>query len=303
VAASPIFAEAGVVSVSGTATQSDLTTDQPPLGFFLRTVYRNDLEGLLIGLFVSFDLGARQAYLVDDSESYGRDLADSAQEIMERNGVEVERVSIERGTADFRDLVETIVADDPAFVGFLGFNPEAALFYRQLRDAGFQGVFGAGDAAATPSFIDAVGELAEGVLFAGCLLTLPSDVVEDFGDVRGRPPGASAFTAQQMDAATVLLNAVAATAEPQPDGSVVIEPGALRDDVRAAGLQDGVSGSFTFDASGDRIPADGAPLPDVVEAALATQDATVFVDLGLVPCQVQDGTLVNLIGPGARPMR
>jgi branched-chain amino acid transport system substrate-binding protein len=302
-AASPIFADAGLVSVSGTATRSDLTSNQPPDGFFLRTVYRNDLEGLLIGLFVSFDLGARQAYLVDDSESYGQDLADSAQEIMERNGVEVARVSVERGTADFRDVVQTIVDDEPAFVGFLGFNPEVALFYRQLRDAGFAGVFGAGDAAATPDFIEAVGELAAGALFAGCLLPLPSDVVEDFRDVRGHPPGASAFTAQQMDATTVLLNAVAATAEPQPDRSLVLEPGALRDNVREAGLLDGISGSFTFDASGDRIPLDGAPLPDVVEAALATQDLSVFVDLGLVPCQVQDGRFVNLLGPGAQPMR
>ena len=31
--------------------------------------------------------------------------------------------------------------------------------------------------------------------------------------------------------------------------------------------------------------------------------ASVFVDLGLVPCQVQDGKLVNLFGPGAGEAR
>ncbi len=37
--------------------------------------------------------------------------------------------------------------------------------------------------------------------------------------------------------------------------------------------------------------------------ALVEQDASVFVDLGLVPCQVQDGKLVNLFGPGAGELR
>ena len=32
-------------------------------------------------------------------------------------------------------------------------------------------------------------------------------------------------------------------------------------------------------------------------------DINIFVDLGLVPCQVQDGKLVNLLGPGAQPRR
>jgi hypothetical protein len=73
--------------------------------------------------------------------------------------------------------------------------------------------------------------------------------------------------------------------------------------VSAARVEDGASGSFAFDASGDRVPPGGAPLSEVIDAALASQDVSAFVDLGLVPCQVQDGNLVNLMGPGAQPMR
>jgi hypothetical protein len=68
-------------------------------------------------------------------------------------------------------------------------------------------------------------------------------------------------------------------------------------------MQEGASGSFTFDEHGDRVPVGEAPLSEVVDTALASQDVSVFVDLGLVPCQVQDGRFVNLMGPGARPMR
>ncbi|HEX6658687.1 MAG TPA: branched-chain amino acid ABC transporter substrate-binding protein, partial [Ilumatobacter sp.] len=303
VEAVPIYAAAGLTTVSGSVTQSDLTTDQPAGGFFFRTAYRNDLEGALIGTFVVSDLQAHRGYLVDDGESYGQDLADSAQQLMERHGVDVERRSVVRGTVDFRELVHEIVDVDPEFVGFMGFNPEAALMHRQLRDAGYDGVFGGGDAAATPDYISAVGEIAEGTLFAGCVLTMPADLVADFVAVHGGPPGASAFTAQQIDATTLLLDAIAEVVEAQPDGSILLEPRALRDAVSASQVGDGASGSFAFDANGDRIPPDGTPLSDVVESALAGQPVSTFVDLGLVPCQVQDGRFVNLMGPGAQPMR
>jgi branched-chain amino acid transport system substrate-binding protein len=299
----PIYADAGVTAVSGSSTRSDLTTDQPAGGFFFRTAYRNDLEGALIGLFVSVDLGARAAYLIDDGEAYGQDLADSAREVMEGHGVDVTRVSIERGTVDFREVVQAVLDDDPAIVGFMGFNPEAALLYRQLRDAGFEGVFGAGDAAATPDFVAATGDLAEGTLFAGCPLTLPGDVVSDFVALHGYTPGASAFTAQQIDATTILLDAIAEVAEPQPDGSLVLDPRALRDAVSASQVEGGASGSFAFDANGDRVPRGEAGLSEAIDTALADQDVSVFVDLGLVPCQVQDGKFVNVMGPGAQPMR
>jgi branched-chain amino acid transport system substrate-binding protein len=301
-AALRIYADAGITSISGSATQSDLTTNQPPGGFFFRTAYRNDLVGSFIGLFASFDLRARTAYLIDDSESYGQDLADRAQAIMERHGVTVTRVGIERGTVDFREVARQVTGDDPDVVGFMGFNPEAALLYRQLRDAGFDGVFGAGDAAATPEFIEGAGDVSEGVLFAGCQLPLPDAFVGQLEAIHEHRPGTSAFTAQQADATTILLNAVADVGQEQADGSLVIEPTELRDSVRTLGLRNGLSGSFTFDANGDRVPLDGAPLPAVVNEALATQDLDALADLGLVACQVQGGELVNLTGPGAQPM-
>lgn len=302
-AALPVYADAGVVAVSGSATRTDLTLRQPGGRFFLRTAYRNSLEGSLIGLFASFDLKAESGYLVDDSEAYGQDLASNAQRILEANRVKVTRASVTRGTVQFDELVTRIVRDNPTFVGFLGFNPEAALFYRQLRDAGYRGVFGSGDAAATRDFIAAIGKQSEGVLFAGCQLGLPRDFVDEFRRVHGNAPGSSAFVAQNVDAMTALLDGIASAARSRSDGALVISPMVLRDAVRTAGLTGGVSGSFGFDGYGDRVPRNRAEARGLVDAALASQDLSAFVDLGLVPCQVQGGKLVRLIGPGAKPRR
>jgi branched-chain amino acid transport system substrate-binding protein len=300
----PIYAQAGIVAISGSATESALAASQPEGRFFFRTAYRNDLEGTLAGLFAGVQLQAETAYLIDDGELYGRDLADAAQKALVENQVTVTRETVSRGMVDFSRLAANIVVENPEMVGFAGFNPEAALFYRQLRDSGYTGIFGSGDAAASvPSFVEPVGTAAEGVVFAGCSLTLPDDFLADFEDVHGSKPEASAFVAQDADAVTILLDAVAQVAVEQADGSLTIDPTALQDAVRATSLEDGLSGSFTFDENGDRIPRKGDMLSEVVEQALSTGNVDIFVDLGLVPCQVQDGKLVNLMGPGAGQIR
>jgi branched-chain amino acid transport system substrate-binding protein len=303
-AAIPVYAKAGIVSVSGSATASTLTTGQPEGRFFFRTAYRNDLEGTLAGLFASSELKVQRVYLIDDAESYGLDLADAAQRAMEEHGVTVTRDSVRRGTVNFGELAAKIAGESPDLVGFAGFNPEAALLFRQLRDAGYKGLFGAGDAAWGPPFIEPVGaEAAEGVFFAGCSLPLPEDFIADFQDLHGHAPRDSAFVAQYADAATILLDAVAQVGVEQSDGSLTIDPTALRDAVRATRLENGISGSFAFDENGDRVPPGVSDLSGFVDKAIKAGDINVFLELGLVPCQVQDGKLVNLIGPGAGTLR
>jgi ABC-type branched-subunit amino acid transport system substrate-binding protein len=299
-AAIPVYAAAGIVSISGSATASGLAASQPEGHFFFRTAYRNDLEGTLAGLFTSSELKAKRVYLIDDGEPYGQDLTDAAQRAMEALGITVTRDSIRRGTVDFSELATKIAGESPDLVGFAGFNPEAALLYRQLRDAGYKGLFGAGDAAWGPPFIEPVGaQAAEGVLFAGCALPLPEDFIADFQDWHGHPPRDSAFVAQYADAATILLDAVAEVAVEQSDGSLSIGPVALSDTLRATTLQKGISGSVSFDNDGDRVPPGVDDLSLFVDSAIKAGDINVFLELGLVPCQVQDGKLVNLIGPGA----
>ena len=298
----PTYAEAGVVMISGSATTTGLTLDQPEGDFFFRTAYRNDLEGTLIGLFL---IAYERAYLIDDGGTYAEDLASNAQEIAEEGGVSVTRESIAVGTVDFSELAARITAAAPDFVGFTGFNPEAALLYRQLRDAGYDGLFGAGDGAASQTgFVEPVGAAAEGVLFAGCTFPLSADFLAEFDKLHGYEPTA-AFPAQYADAATILLNAVAQVAEEQADGSLVIDPIKLRDEVRSTALtaEDALSGTIAFDENGDRVPPGLLSLEDFMAYALANQETFGYVDLGLIPCQVQDGKLVNLLGPNAGEIR
>jgi branched-chain amino acid transport system substrate-binding protein len=296
-----IYDAAGVVEISGSATAKELTTGQPSDGFFFRTAYRNDLEGTLIGLSAAlFEM--ETAYLIDDSESYGRDLARNALRALDASGVDVTSASIVQGGVDFSVLAGEIAAANVDFVGFAGFNPEAGLLYRQLRDAGYTGIFGAGDAAASESdFVEPVGDVAEGALFAGCRIPLPDDLGNRLEDLTGRQPSAT-FSAHYADAATILLDAIASVATEGSDGSLTIEPTELRDAVRASQLT-GLSGEISFDAKGDRVHQPGLSLDDIIESVIQEFNQDTFVNLGLVACQVQDGELVNVFGPEAAPLR
>jgi len=265
------YADAGIVMISGSATRTDLTLIQPEPKFFFRTAYTNAGEGALQARYVTARLDAATAYVIDDSEIYGEDLANAAQDALEDSGHAVTRESIVPGAVDFSELAGRIAADNPDVVIFEGFNPEGALLYRQLRDAGYGGPFiGSDGTLSVPDFIEPVGELAEGVVFAGCSLTLPEEFLADFVDLHGHEP-VTAFPAQYADAATILLDAVAEVAVEQADGSLVIEPLELRDAVSMPKLLAGLSGAIAFDENGDRL----------AESS------------GLAMCEVEGGEFVN----------
>ena len=272
----PTYAQAGIVVISGSTTQNVLTLTQPESKFFFRTAYTNAGEGALQARYIFARLrDVMTVYVIDDSEAYGDDLANAAQEALEDSGRTVTREGIERGTVDFSALAGRIAAENPDIVIFEGFNPEAALLYRQLRDAEYSGPFMSSDGAASVSqFIEPVGDQAEGVLFAGCLQELPDDFLADYVDIIGGEAPTIPFVAQYADATTILLDAVAQVAVVQDDGSLEIDPLALRDAVSAPKLLVGISGGIGFDENGDRIGSGR--------------------DIGLEMCVVQDGQLVNI---------
>ena len=132
----------------------------------------------------------------------------------------------------------------------------------------------AGDGVASVSdFIEPLGDQAEGAVLAGCSPALGKEFSDKYLELFDDAPS-TAFPAHYADAATILLDAVAQVAARQADGSLVIDPVALRDAVSNPTLLVGLSGTIAFDENGDRVG----------------QGTTT----GLYMCQVQGGEFVNL---------
>jgi len=273
VASIPVYAEAGIVMISGSATRTDLTLTQPEPRFFFRTAFTNKAEAVLQARYVMSQLQAATVCIIDDSEDYGYDLADALQAELEDSGRQVTREHVLVGAVDFSGLATQIAANNPDVVVFEGFNPECALLYRQLRDAGYGGPFVSSDGAASVAeFVEPLGEQSEGVVFTGSIPTLPEDFIADYIKIHGEAP-ATAFAPHMADAAHILLDAVAQVAVEQGDGSLLIDPMELRDAVSKPKLLVGVSGIIAFDENGDRVG----------------NAETV----GLATSEVKDGELVN----------
>ena len=177
---------------------------------------------------------------------------------------------------DFSDLVGRIVAADPDAVVFEGFNPEGALLLRQLRDGGYGGLFVAGGGVVSQSsFIDVLGDVAEGAILTGCPDTLTGDFLRLWQAGGGDTVPPISFLGSTADAAFLLIAAVASVAEPQPDGFILIHPLKLRDEIAATQTVGWASGrQIAFDQHGARVGT-GA-------------------DAGLVSCEVRDGAFVEI---------
>ncbi|HET9200358.1 MAG TPA: branched-chain amino acid ABC transporter substrate-binding protein [Dehalococcoidia bacterium] len=272
-AAIPIYQEAGFVMISGSATRTDLAETQPQPVFFFRAVFRNADEGVVQARYAIDVEGATTAYVVDDTEPYGEDLADAAQEALEAENVTVTREKIERGTTDFSALASRAAADNPDVFIFEGFNPEGQLILAALRAAGYEGLFMSGDGVASVAdFITPDPELAEGAYFAGCGGDYPEEILTLYDEFIGNEPS-TPFVAHYADASRILLTAIAEVAVDE-GGELVINTGELRDAVAAIEF-DGFTGPITFAETGDRAGAVGE-------------------ELGLPECLVEDGAFVTL---------
>jgi branched-chain amino acid transport system substrate-binding protein len=141
------------------------------------------------------------------------------------------------------------------------FDPEAAAFINQLRDAGFAGDYLAGDGVITEQFLTLSGDNAE-----GAYLSKPApfeetpellQFQEDYLEYAGFPWDDQPYSAQTYDAYTAIFNALTEVAE-VVDGNLEIDLDALNDAIHEQDF-DGLSGHIGFDANGDVTASPGKP--------------------------------------------
>jgi branched-chain amino acid transport system substrate-binding protein len=158
---------------------------------------------------------------------------------------------ITRGDVDFTTVVSNILAGDPQAVYFGGMDAEGALLVKQLRDAGFEGIFfGPDGIKSQPTFVDGSGGAAEGAYrtFGAVGGATGYDEFEAaFTAAYGAPV---AYGPGSYDAAMILLTAAEAVATIDADGNLVIDRKAFAEQIRATPYN-GITGALEFTETGD----------------------------------------------------
>lgn len=240
--ASKIFNEEGIIMISPSATNPQLTEQK--LNTVFRTCGRDDQQGQAIADYILKNNKAAKVAIVDDKTAYGHGIADEVRRGLNKGGVtEKMNWSITRGERDYASLIAKLKENDIGVVFFGGYHTEAGLIVRQMRDAGVVALFIGDDDLTTREFWSITGAAGEGAMMSFT------------PDPRARPEAADAvkrIRARGFEPEGLTLYTYAAV---QALAEAVKRAGAFDTVKTAQALHQGtyptVVGDIAFDAKGD----------------------------------------------------
>jgi len=205
-AADPLFNEAGLVTISASATNPALADNGWKT--FFRVLGNDASQGPAAGKYIQSVLNAKKVVVVDDASEYGKGLADQVKSTLGSSVVATD--TIQQKQTDFGPTVTKIRSSGADAVFFGGYYAEAGLIKKQMSDAGVKAVLVAGDGVKDDGFITAAGaKAAEGtVITCPCL---PPDKAggtffEDYKKAFNSDP--ATYGAEAFDSATILLEGI-----------------------------------------------------------------------------------------------
>jgi branched-chain amino acid transport system substrate-binding protein len=210
-AALPIYKEAGIVVMSPSATDVDLTFSGDYPNFF-RTIASNYPQAVTMVNFATDKIGAKKIAVIHDKGDYGKGLADIAKTLVEEsNKAEVVLFEgVTPGAVDYTAIVQKIKRKGADAVLFGGYHPEASKIVSMMRKKRLKTVFISDDGVKDATFIKVAGKNAEGVYASGPRDTssnpLAISSVAEHKKTYNDAPGA--FYLEAYSAAISLLNAV-----------------------------------------------------------------------------------------------
>jgi branched-chain amino acid transport system substrate-binding protein len=150
----PIFQAAGLLALSQSATRDDLSTHGWTV--WRRGVGHDSSQGPAGGRYVVNVAKAKKVYLVQDDSAYGKGLADNAKPVLQPVIVGTDKVTT--GDRKFDAIVTKVVNSGADAVYYGGYTAEAAPFLKQLRAAGYHGLFVGGDGIYDDSMLSTTGK-------------------------------------------------------------------------------------------------------------------------------------------------
>jgi branched-chain amino acid transport system substrate-binding protein len=246
-AALPIYEEAGIPVISGSATNPDLTIGDVDYTNFFRTCLRDDLQGKALGEW-ALEMDAKKIAIMDDRGDYAVGLADITQAAVEEGGAEVQREQGESEATDYSAQVNNIKAFGPDAVIFTGYHQDAGLLFKQLNEAGVETIQMGGDGIKSDEIADEAGgaENVDGsyATFGGFAQeAMPG--FEDFAATFEENEGVAAgpYAENNHDALLALVAAMVETGSMDGADLIAALPG-----IEITGA---IQGDITFDEGGD----------------------------------------------------
>jgi len=263
----PILCKAGITMVSPANTYPGLTkpgkgtADEPgkyyPDGCthnYFRVIPADDLQGD-VGASWAKDLGAAKVYVLDDTEIYGKGVADVFEASAKALGLNVLGHKQAPGKAtDYKALAAEIKAAGPDLVYYGGITQNnAGQLWKDLKEAMPTVKLMGPDGIYEDAFIAAAGDAAEGtyLTFGGVTADqYTGDAAKFRDDYKAKYGNLEVYTIYGYEAANVLFAAIDTASKAGAKDATALRAGVLK---AMAATKDfkGVLGTWSFDANGD----------------------------------------------------
>ena len=265
----PISNEAGLLQCSPANTNEGLTkpefgaldvrSSNPDRINYVRVVTTDDNQGPAAAKYILEVLGLTKVYIIDDTETFGKGIADNFQAYLEANGGEtVARDGVPKTTTDYTAILTAAKALNPEAIYFGGVTATGGA--RILKTAvqvgldvpyiGPDGIYdGSGDTE--NSFLNLAGEDAvNSVATAAAVGDFPgrAEFEAKYKTEFGKDP--TGYSATGYACAQVVIDALKRV------GANATSAADLREKLRAAAVDPSITytsviGQFKFDANGD----------------------------------------------------
>jgi branched-chain amino acid transport system substrate-binding protein len=162
--ASALYQEAGIIMISGTATNPQLTEQ----GFrnVFRVVNRDSEQARFVGDYLAERWADARIAILHDRTLYGRDLADATKRQLNQRGVkEAQFGEIAPGQPEYVDTVSALEAAGIEVLFYGGYTAEAALIARHAHDRDYDLQLVGSDNLNSEYFLRVAGPAAAGVRF------------------------------------------------------------------------------------------------------------------------------------------
>ncbi|MBV8366552.1 MAG: branched-chain amino acid ABC transporter substrate-binding protein [Candidatus Eremiobacteraeota bacterium] len=229
--------------------------DHPDQIAYFRVCTTDDIQGPAGAAYEYTKLHVKNAYVVDDNETYGKGVADQWEGAFKKlGGTSLGHDHITKGQQDFHALLTRIANTHPDIVFFGGNSSTGGgLIRKQMPDAGLGSVIYAGaDGISDNQFLQDAGSTADNVYVTvasvnAAKLPAAAQFLKDYQAEYNQPVGP--YSANAYTAAMVMIRAIGeavkANGGKAPTREQVLAQLRMTKDFPS------VIGTFSFDANGD----------------------------------------------------
>lgn len=230
------FFAAGLPSISPSATNATIT--HSGWSTWHRVIGNDSIQGKADVQYMEKTAGAKKIYLVHDDQDYSVGLAGFVK--TDLGSAMIGEDAVQQNQTDFSPTVTKVTSSGADAIFYAGYYPEGGLLCKQLRQAGFKGLFMSGDGSEDPAFVTTAGaSAANGAILSAPAAPAPASFNSKYKSVNGKDSGL--YSTQSYDATNIFLKGIEAGKTSHADMNTFI----------GSYTTTGVSGPIKFDSNGD----------------------------------------------------